>query len=246
MKFTLAIIFVILNTALSPFAFSEDGFGSFSAPGKSEEEDFSSSPYTEYGEFNEDDEEAATTQYMQYGRFFGASLGLGTHGAFGNRGNLWEGGFPTLDLKLHYWFDFNFALQLGFTTSPHTYTRSAERYDVRFNRIGIDLKYYFDTRDASAAITFAGPYLVGGVGSITKSETNTVSKTTDHDTAVALSLGAGLEFTLSPKKVYFFMQGTFDIANFKDTNTSEFQASNGLDDLTGQFYTLTAGMLFTW
>src|SRR5947209_990104 len=35
-----------------------------------EEEDFTNTPYTEYGEFNEEEEEAADTRFFQYGRFF--------------------------------------------------------------------------------------------------------------------------------------------------------------------------------
>src|SRR4051812_6901711 len=81
-----------------------------------EDEDFTGSPFTEYGEFNEDADEAADAKFFQYGRLFGISLGGGYQGAGGNRGLLWQGGFPNIDFKLHYWFDFNFALDLNFFT----------------------------------------------------------------------------------------------------------------------------------
>src|SRR4051812_45090894 len=76
-----------------------------------EEDDFSTTPFTEYGEFNNQEaEEEEDTKFFQYGRFFGLSIGFGTQGVTGNRGQLWQGGFPMVEFKLHYWFDFNIAM----------------------------------------------------------------------------------------------------------------------------------------
>src|SRR5438045_3135633 len=66
-----------------------------------EEDDYSATPFTEYGEFNEEAEEATDQKFFQYGRFFGVSVGLGLDGALGNRAKLWRGGFPMIDFKLH-------------------------------------------------------------------------------------------------------------------------------------------------
>jgi hypothetical protein len=243
--FALLVLFLLVSAPLRN-AHAEEPFGQAPTPGKSEEEDFGSTPYEEYGEFNEDEDEAANAQFLQYGRFFGASVGFGSHGSTGNRGSLWDGGFPAFDFKLHYWFNFNFALQMGYTTAPHFFTANGDRTDVRFNRVGLDLKYYFDTRDLSSSITFAGPYVLLGAGNFTKSQTNIRTNVIDNDSSLGMTFGAGLEFTVSPKKVYFFLQGTYDMATFKDTNTEEYQASNGLDDMSGGFYTFLGGVLFTW
>src|SRR5688572_16869261 len=89
-------------------------------------DEFSETPYTRYGEFNEDEDEAEATTFFQYGRFFGVSAGLGFQGVTGNRGLFWRGGFPTLALKVHYWFSFIFALDLEFTTSAHSFTSGGE------------------------------------------------------------------------------------------------------------------------
>jgi len=226
--------------------YADDGFGPANTQWGNPE-DFQSSPYMDFGEFNEDEDEAAMTQYLQYGRFFGVSIGVGSHGATGNRGILWSGGFPLIDFKIHYWFDFNFALQMGFQTTSHFYTRLGERTDVNLNRIGIDLKYYFDTRDLSSAVTFAGPYLLLGGGSFSKTENNLSQDLSESDSTFGLSAGFGLEFTINPKKVYFFFEGRYDLmSNFKDTQTTDFEESNGLTDLTGNFYTFVGGFLFTW
>src|SRR4051794_33185738 len=69
-----------------------------------EEEIGNGTPFTEYGEFNEEADEEADTQFFQHGRFFGVCLGLGYESVSGNRGALWQGGFPVFDFKLQYWF----------------------------------------------------------------------------------------------------------------------------------------------
>src|SRR5271154_3421653 len=89
-----------------------------------EEDDFSPTPFTEYGSFNQDADEDAETRFMQYGRLFGVSVGVGDEGVTGNRGQLWQGGFPLFELKVHYWFDFHLALDLGVSLGTHSYQSS--------------------------------------------------------------------------------------------------------------------------
>lgn len=211
-----------------------------------EEEDFSSTPYTEYGEFNEEEEEAADTRFFQFGRFFGIGLGLGYQGVTGNRGIIWKGGFPAVDFKIHYWFDFNFALDINLQTASHFYQLSENAHtDITFLRTGLDLRYYIDVKNLSAPITFANPYLTLGFGSYTKGETDVIAGTaTDTDTTVGFSLGAGLEFALKPRKVYLQLEGKTHFARFKDTASTFFQPT--ANDMTGLFYTGTANLMFTW
>lgn len=215
---------------------------------KPEEDDFSSTPFTNYGEFNEEEEEAADTRFFQYGRFFGVSIGVGYEGVSGNRGILWQNGFPMVDFKVHYWFDFHFALDLGFFTAPHFYEvqSTGEHVDITMIWVGVDLKYYFDTSNLSAAISFANPFLLLGAGSFTKSQTSVTQGTTDSEGAFGLSAGAGLEFAVKPKKIYFQLEGKIHLATFNDTYTSAFQSTASIENLTGFFYTFTGNLLFTW
>lgn len=217
--------------------------------GSSEDKnDFRETPYTQYGEFNEEEEEAEATLFYQYGRFFGVSFGVGIHGATGNRGLLWEGGFPLITLKIHYWFDFHFALQLEFYNASHfhDFTSSGSVTDVTMSRLGADLKYYFDTKDLSAALTFASPFLLVGGGAYTKSESAS-DITTATMNSFGFSAGAGLEFVLSHKKSYFVVEGKLNIVNFEDRfNTTYSSADGGIPDLTGMFYCFTGSFLFTF
>jgi len=211
-----------------------------------EEEEFKQTPYTGYGEFNEQEEEDQSARFFQYGRFFGVSLGLGFNGVTGNRGALYQGGMPAVDFKLMYWFDFNFALELGLTTVQHFYdSTSVGHGDVTLTRLGVDLRYYLPVENLSAPITFANPYLILGAGSITKSESLRDQGVTSSDSGTGITVGAGLEFTLAPKKVYLGTSARYHVVSFKDTYTTEFTGDN-LQDLTGGFFTVLGSVLFTW
>ncbi len=214
-----------------------------------EEDDFATTPFTEYGEFNEQADEDADTKFLQFGRFFGVSLGLGVEGLTGNRGLLWNGGFPMLDFKVHYWFDFNFAIDIGIFTVTHYYETTEDlggHVDVPLFHIGADLKYYFDTKNLSAALSFANPYVLVGVGNFSKAENSYSKGTSVTDSGFGMSAGGGLEFVLKARKTYLEIEGKAHLVSFKDTHATTFQTSNGIDDLTGILYTVSANLLFTW
>ena len=215
-----------------------------------EEEDFSETPFTEYGEFNEDKDEQEDSNFFAHGRFFGVSLGAGYETMGGNRGLLYQGGLPLIDFKLHYWFDFNFALDMGFSIAPHFFETSQERgghVDVNLLRIGLNAKYYIDTKNLSAPISFANPFVTVGFGAYTQTKTAYAQGSTpDSDTGIGFCLGGGLEFAIRPKKTYFQFEGKYHMVNFNDTYSSLYQSANGIADLTGPIYTVQSNLLFTW
>ena len=177
------------------------------------------------------------------GKFFGVSLGGGYQGVTGNRGLLWQGGFPAVSLKVHYWFDLNFALQMEFYTASHFYTDGSTGISVNMSRIGLDLKYYIDVRNLGAALTFANPFIAVGLGAYSKSEIASVGSTTPSNLAAfGFAAGIGLEFVIVPKKTYFTIEAKYHIAQFTD----QFSSVNGISDLTGDYYTTTGNILFTW
>lgn len=247
---------IALGLALLPLGYSAparaDGVAGSGASDKSkayqpEEDDFSNTPFTEYGEFSDMADEEADAKFFAHGRSHGVSLGLGFEGVTGNRGNVYEGGFPMVDLKLHYWFDFNFAMDLNIYFASHTFATADGTTEVNLIHAGIDIKYYFDTKNLSAPISFANPYLIGGFGSYTQTKTSFAGGGSDvPDTGIGLGLGAGLEFPISPKKCYLELEGRYHIVSFKDRFSTDFKDSHGVDDLTGSFYTASASILFTW
>lgn len=244
-----------------PPAFPAAPAGEFGSPGggrtqQPEEDDFKSTPYTSFGEFN-DEEEAEDTRFFQYGRFFGVSLGLGYEGATGNKGSLFTGGIPAFEARVHYWFDFNFALTLGIYSAKHQYTglknttsndTTRSKHDVNIFRFGAELRYYFDTRDATAPVTFAGPFLIIGVGSYAKSENSLEDAgVVFKDNALGLSLGAGLEFPLKPRKSYLNLETKFHSVSFNDTGLPIMTANGrAVPDSSGLLFTVMASVLFTY
>jgi len=225
--------------------------GSTEAPSpapKVERDDYSGTPYTQYGEFHEANEEEETIRFLQFGRLFGVSLGTGFEFVDGYRGALWSGGFPVVDFKVHYWFDFNIAMDLGVYTAYQYYNTTAGNLghtDVNLVHVGVDVKYYFPVRNLSAALSFANPYILLGVGSYTKTEISNQAGTNTQDTELGVAGGLGLEFVISPKKTYFSLEGKINVVTFKDTYYTTF-STVGLPNLTGNFYTVTGSILFTW
>jgi len=218
---------------------------------KAEEEDYAGTPFTEYGEFHSSNEEEGELQFYQLGRFFGASLGVGFEFVDGNRGALWQGGFPSVDFRLHYWFNFNVALELGLMTMSHWYNDISVpnvgkgHVDVNMVLLGLAIKYYFDTKNLSSTLTFANPYVLLGGGSYAKTENSNLAGTQDFDNSLGVSAGVGVEFPVSDKKIYFNVESRIHLITFKDTYTTIYSGA-GLPNLTGNFYTITGSFLFTW
>jgi hypothetical protein len=235
-----------------------DAMGSGSSGGRTqqpEEDDFRQTPYTSFGEFS-DEEEAEDTRFFQYGRFFGVSLGIGYEGATGNRGAVFTGGMPAVEARVHYWFDFNFALTLGVYSARHQFTGlqqnrtglSTDKNNFNLFKFGAELRYYLDTRDATAPVTFAGPFVLVGVGSYSKSQNRLVDPSVVHKSnAVGFSFGGGLEFPLKPKKSYLNLETKLHAVSFDDTGlplTTE--SGRVLSDTGGMFFTIMMSVLFTY
>lgn len=216
-----------------------------STPHRYDSDEHLSTPYTEFGDFSDPEDERATSQFYQYGRFFGISIGTGFHGVEGNRGNLWRGGFPMLSARLHYWFDFNFGLTLEYDSASHFYEpQEGVRVDITMSNLGLSLKYYFDVRRASAAIAFSNPYILAGFGSYKKIEKNLSTDVTSDLNTIGGSLGLGLEFPIVHKKTYLNIEGKAFFVPFSDRLTPP--TGSSLTDLQGVFYQALVALMFTW
>ena len=204
-----------------------------------------STPFLEYGDFNINEDDDADTMYFQYGRFFGVSLGAGYEAATGNRGLLYTPAFPRFDLKVHYWFDFQLAMNMGIFFASHSFEVGGATTAVKLIGYGIDLKYYFDVRNASAPLTFANPFLIAGIGAINKTITTALASAPDTDSTLSVSFGGGFEFPIVYKKTYLILEGRYHTQNFTDSNSPDYQ-SKGISDLSGGFFTTMLHVLFTW
>lgn len=234
--------------AQAPTARAQDAGTKNDRTTRPEEEDFQGTPYTQYGEFSDDQEEEEETRFLQRGRLFGFSAGVGMQFVTGNRGSLFRGGFPLVDLRLHYWFDFQLAMTLQYMMVNHYYDIGPNHYDVAMNRIGADIKYYFDIANLSAAITFSNPYILVGLGAYSKNTSNFgVSDTPlNADTQLGMNAGLGFEFPLKPRKMFINIEGKLHVMSFRDTYAPSLTDVTDINDLTGLFWSVSANLLLTW
>jgi hypothetical protein len=208
-------------------------------------------PFSEYGEFDNNEDEESDERFFQFGRFFGLGLGFGMTTASGNAGLLYQGGFPTLELKLDYWFNFFFALQVNVQNSKHNYDRPEHGpTDVNLFRTLFQLKYYFDTNNLAAPVTFVSPHLIAGGGYYSRTDNIGAGAGTGSSQIVSYSAfgfngGGGLELTITPKRTYIQFEGLVHFAQFADNLSHEF-ADSGVPDRTGPWLTGMVSVMFTW
>lgn len=247
--------------------FSQVTSSSAQVPGSSEESSSDSSQplgepagdsYLNYGDFQASDEEAESLKFFQHGRFFGLSAGAGYMGATGNLGVLYNDSIPAFDVRVHYWFDFNFALTLGIGYNKYNFTgglvgseNNVIRYDVSYLRMEALFRYYFDTYNASAPISFASPFLVAGLGNYSRSRTDTTDtdqeSAIERNDAIGFSGGGGMQFTLKPKKIYLDTEFRFHSVRFPDSSSPvNLGNNNTLPNQSGLLTSFLVSLLFTW
>src|SRR5690606_15210295 len=91
------------------------------------------------------------------------------------------------------------------------------KHDWNLFSYGAELRYYIDTKDATAPVTFAGPFVLVGVGNYMKSENDILAPDdVAKDSSLGLSFGVGLEFPLKPRKSYLNLEAKFISVSFND------------------------------
>ena len=138
-------------------------------------------------------------------------------------------GFPSVAFRIDYWFDFQFALRMEVENSRHYYDQEPDGLsDVNLFRVLLQVKYYFDTRDLSAPITFIGPHIILGGGMYQRTDNVSSGKgdagtanTVNAVTALGFNFGAGFELTLKPKKTYLQLEALGHLIQFGDQYNSE-------------------------
>lgn len=220
----------------------------------SSEDDIVSGPFSGYGEFGSSEDEAEDEKFFQYGRFFGIGLGTGVTAPTGNAARIYQGGFPTLNFKLLYWFDFNFALSLGIENSKHAYDIQPDGLTfVNLFRFVPQLYYYFDTHNLSAPLTFIGPHLIVGGGLYKRSDnigagngSTITGNITQEEQAIGFNTGFGLELTIKPKRTFIDIQGVMHFVSFNDQYDNRFARTAGIPDKRGNWVSGNITLLFTW
>lgn len=201
-------------------------------------------PFSDYVPFEDEYDVDEDERFMYFGRTFALSLGTGAQVFGGNIGKLYNTALPVFNFSLLYFFDFRLAGQIHFNSSSHAYAANPNGFtEVRLLRAGFDLKYYFDTKELSAALTSANPYIIAGVGNTFRTQVFQDFGAVDKDTALTLSGGLGMEFALTPKKVSIGVEGRLYQIYFRDRYAETFIES-GIEDTTGPLYSIATNILF--
>lgn len=201
-------------------------------------------PFSDYVPFEDEYDIDEDEKFMYFGRFFAISIGTGMHVFTGNLGKLYNTALPVLDFKLIYFFDFRLAGTVGVSNASHAFNADSTGYtEVNIMKLNGDLKYYFDTKNISATISAANPYAVLGIANTFRTQNFQTLGSTQKDTALSLSMGAGMEFALKPRKTSLGIEGRLHKFYFKDSGNSEF-ADAGIADLTGDMYSIITSVIF--
>lgn len=194
-------------------------------------------PFADYSEFEQSMDEEEDVNFFRNGRLLTLGFIGGYRGFTQNLGNYYSGN-AGFGLFLAYFFDLNFALQLGYFTSDHTLVipenspANAVQGTVSLSEISFLLKYYMNTQNVTRGLAALSPYLVGGFSQIYRTTVVSGDDAFAKDSAFAFNAGAGIEIPMMRNKMYFGVQGLYQVISFADESKIVLDGS-GADTPTG-------------
>ena len=180
-------------------------------------------PFADYSEFEESSEEEEDINFFRNGRLFTMGFLLGYRGWTGNLGNIYSGD-PNFGLYMSYFFDLRFALQFGFLTGSHSIRAKAPTSELLLGNLAMtdlsfNLKYYFNTQNVTRGLADLNPYVLAGFSQLLRTQSyETQADEVFKDSAFGFNVGAGIEIPMMRNKMYFGLQGSYQLANFADEN----------------------------
>ncbi len=205
-----------------------------------------SNPFSDYTPPPEEGDIAEEEHFIYFGNHYGISLGSGIQWFDGNIGRLYNAAAAQDLLFLNFWWMFNFRLwgQVGYTQMKHRYDATpVGDTEINMQRYNFDLKYYFDVKNFSATFTAMHPYIVGGVGRISRFQMFNELNTVEWDNPLVFSGGLGLEYDIEPRKTRINFEGRLHRLRFKDSDDETF-TEVGIPNLSGNMYSMTTS--FIW
>jgi hypothetical protein len=179
-------------------------------------------PFADYSEFEQSMDEEEDVNFFRNGRLLTLGFIGGYRGFTQNLGKYYSGN-ANFGLFLAYFFDLNFALQLGYVTSDHTLVipatpagTSAIQGTVSISDISVLLKYYLNTQNVTRGLASLSPYIVGGFSQIYRTTTVSGQDEFARDSAFGFNVGGGLEVPMMRNKMYFGIQGMYQVISFAD------------------------------
>jgi opacity protein-like surface antigen len=177
-------------------------------------------PFADYSEFEESMDEEEDINFFRNGRLLTLGFIGGYRGWTQTLGTIYTGN-ATFGLFLSYFFDLRFAIQLGYLTSDHTLVVKGAGFNpiqgtINISDLSLLLKYYFNTQNVTRGLADLNPYIVGGFSQIYRTETISGSTDSAKDSAFGFDIGAGVEIPMMRNKMYFGLQGLYQLISFAD------------------------------
>lgn len=184
--------------------------------------DDSYDPFADYSEFEESMEEEEDINFFRNGRLFTMGFIGGYRGFTQNLGQVYYSS-PSFGLFLSYFFDLRFALQFGVLMSDHTLfvaerpgVHQSVQGNVSLTDISFLLKYYFNTQNVTRGLASLNPFVVAGFSQVYRTTTFNDIDVFAKDSAFAFNVGAGIEIPMMRNKMYWGVQGHYQLINFPD------------------------------
>ncbi len=187
------------------------------------EDDDAYDPFADYSEFEESMEEEEDLNFFRNGRLLTLGFTAGLRGFTGQLNQTYTSA-GIYGLNLTFFFDLRFGMQIGFLSSSHALSAplasGAGNVDgtVSLTDISLNLKHYFNTQNVTKGLASLNPYILGGMSTIqrTISLRNVTSGAYAKDSAFGFNLGAGIEIPMLKNKMYFGLQGAYQLVSFPD------------------------------
>ncbi len=204
-------------------------------------------PFVDFSEFEEASEEEADINFFRNGRFFTLGMVFGHRSFTDVLGELYQPA-PNFGLFLSYFFDLRFAMQLTFLTGDHNLDFTSKqgtniKGSASLSSFGLNIKYYFNTQNVTKGLAQINPYITGGFANISRTATVRSESAFAKESATGFELGLGIELPLLRNKMFFGLQGTYQLVTFADENSQIILAA-GADETgiypTGDILNITA------
>ncbi len=175
-------------------------------------------PFSDYTEFTEASDEEADINFFRNGRLLNIGISAGLKGFTGGYSDFYSEA-ASFGMFLTYFFDLQFAFQVGLSTSDHNFSFRANdgsQFNSKMRLFDINLhgKYFFNTQNMTRAFAEWNPYIIGGVSQIRRSHSTSSSIVKGSDNAQSFDLGAGVEYIFNNKKNFVGFQLLYQLATF--------------------------------
>lgn len=162
-------------------------------------------PFSDYSEFNEASSEEADINFFRNGRLLSIGILAGGKSFLGDYSDFYGPG-AVFGVFVNYFFDLQFAVQIGMTQSDHSFSFSYDGFNFNAKMRLLDLhaygKYFFNTQNMTRSFAEWNPYLIGGVSQIRRSHASQggVSIVASNDNTYGIDVGGGVEYIFNNKK----------------------------------------------